>query len=47
MLKDSAYKSIKSEVRWIEQEYCGHYHTQKKIEKLEIMFEYFDEFSLR
>ena len=24
--------------------YCGHYHTEKKIDKLEIMFEKFDEF---
>ena len=24
--------------------YCGHYHTEKKIDKLEIMFENFDEF---
>lgn len=24
--------------------YCGHYHTAKKIDKLEIMFENFDEF---
>lgn len=24
--------------------YCGHYHTQKKIDKLEIMFENIDEF---
>lgn len=24
--------------------YCGHYHTEKKIDKLEIMFESFDEF---
>lgn len=24
--------------------YCGHYHIEKKIDKLEIMFEYFDEF---
>lgn len=24
--------------------YCGHYHTKKKIDKLEIMFENFDEF---
>lgn len=24
--------------------YCGHYHTEKKINKLEIMFENFDEF---
>lgn len=24
--------------------YCGHYHTEKMIEKLEIMFENFDEF---
>jgi 3-oxoacid CoA-transferase subunit A len=26
--------------------YCGHYHTKKKIDKLEIMFENFGEFSL-
>jgi 3-oxoacid CoA-transferase subunit A len=26
--------------------YCGHYHTEKKIERLEIMFENFDEFGL-
>lgn len=25
--------------------YCGHYHTEKKIDKLEIMFESFGEFS--
>lgn len=24
--------------------YCGHYHTEKKIDRLEIMFENFDEF---
>lgn len=24
--------------------YCGHYHTEKKIDKLEIMFENFDAF---
>ena len=24
--------------------YAGHYHTEKKIDKLEIMFENFDEF---
>ena len=24
--------------------YCGHYHTEKKIDKLEIMFENIDEF---
>ena len=24
--------------------YCGYYHTEKKIDKLEIMFENFDEF---
>ncbi len=27
--------------------YCGHYHTEKKIDKLEIMFENFDIFSGR
>ena len=26
--------------------YCGHYHTEKKIDNLEIMFENFDEFGL-
>jgi 3-oxoacid CoA-transferase subunit A len=26
--------------------YCGHYHTEKKIDRLEIMFENFDEFGL-
>jgi 3-oxoacid CoA-transferase subunit A len=26
--------------------YCGHYHTKKKIDRLEIMFENFDEFGL-
>ena len=26
--------------------YCGHYHTEKKIDNLEIMFENFDEFLL-
>ena len=26
--------------------YCGHYHTEKKIDKLEIMFQNFDEFCL-
>ena len=25
--------------------YCGHYHTEKKIDRLEIMFNNFDEFS--
>lgn len=24
--------------------YCGHYHTEKKIDKQKIMFENFDEF---
>lgn len=27
--------------------YCGHYHTEKKIDNLEIMFENFDEFGLK
>lgn len=26
--------------------YCGHYHTEKKIDKLEIMFKNFDEFHI-
>jgi 3-oxoacid CoA-transferase subunit A len=26
--------------------YCGHYHTEKKIDRLEIMFENFEEFSI-
>ena len=25
--------------------YCGHYHTEKKIDRVEIMFESFGEFS--
>ena len=24
--------------------YCGHYHTEKKVDRVEIMFEKFDEF---
>lgn len=36
-------ESIESRLSY-EKWYCGHYHTEKKIDKLEIMFENFDEF---
>lgn len=43
-------KSTEIWLDWIEDKlsyqkwYCGHYHTEKKIDKLEIMFESFDTF---
>ena len=47
------YMVDKSTQRWLgeieekldyEKWYCGHYHTVKKIDKMEFMFDNFDEF---
>ena len=48
--QSKVYKSTEQWLNRIEEKlnyqkwYCGHYHTEKKIDKLEIMFENIDEF---
>ncbi len=46
--KSQVDKSTEKWLDWIEDQldyqkwYCGHYHTEKKIDRLEFMFESFD-----